>query len=138
MKIPAFKRIIIEDYPTQYRDIVSKLAFSINSFMDTMTIALNTNLTISDNLAAVQTSINVTVDSFGTPTIGRTVKSNLASQCGGISVINALNNTSSVIYPTNTPFITFTNGNGTIIISNITGLKPNNSYTLTVILWPRS
>jgi len=136
MKIPAFKCIISEDYNAKDRDLISKLAYSINSFMDTMNIAMNGNLTVTDNLAQIQKKVNITVNSSGVPTSGGTVATGLSGLCGGTQVIFAVNNTVPANTPTNTPFISFTNGNGNIAISNVTGLKPNNSYTLTIILYP--
>jgi hypothetical protein len=138
MKIPAFRRIIVEDYKSEQRDFISKLAVSINSFMDTMNIALNGNLTITDNFAAVQKKITVTVNSEGTPTSGGTVSTGLTTLCAGTRVIFAVNNTVPSNYPSSCPFISFTNGNGTIIMNHISGLKANNSYTLTIILEPSS
>lgn len=136
MKIPAFKRIIVEDFDSKYQDLVSKLAYSINSFTDTITIALNSNLSINDNFTQIQKKVTVTVNSSGTVTSGGTIVTGLTGLCGGAQVILAVNNNNASLPPTSAPFLTFTNGNGTIVISNITGLKANNSYTLTIILYP--
>jgi hypothetical protein len=141
MKLPAFRRIITEDYPVQYREVISKLAYSLNSFMDTVNIALNSNLSVNDNTTSVQKKITVIVNASGTPISGGTVATGLSGQCGGTRVIAAVNNTLVTAYPTGTPFISFTNNttsSNSIAINNITNLKANNSYTLTVIFDPSS
>jgi hypothetical protein len=135
-KIQSFRRIIIEDYPESSRPVVAKLAGSINVFADDIVNAFNNNITIADNLASTQAVVTLTVNAAGTPSKTTPVITNLSTQCGGVQVIKAVNNTNSSHYPTATPFITFTNSGGNILINNVSGLQASESYTLTMILWP--
>src|SRR3990167_8085981 len=134
-KLPSFRRIIVEDYNEEDRELVGKLAYSVNSFADNILNALNNGLTIDDNLAQAKKIIRVTTSS-GVPTQKLTVQTGLPGQCGGTQVIKAVNKTTSSNVPTSCPFITFTNVAGAIIISNITGLQDDDVYNLTVIFFP--
>lgn len=136
MKISNFERILLEDYPSDERPLVSKLGSSINGYTDDVSEALDNNLSISDNLNWKRTSLVVTVDASGTPTASSRLQTGLNGPCGGTQVIKSVNNTLASGYPTGTPFISFTEQNGMLTVNNITNLLANNKYTLTVILYP--
>jgi len=134
-KLQAFKRIISEDYPSQYRSLVGQLAYSINSLADDVLNALNKNISVKDNTNLSQKTISVTVDANGVPTTSTSVSTGLASACVGIQVINAVNQTDSNAIPTSAPFISFTNTTDGIKINKISGLQATNNYNLTVIFY---
>lgn len=134
-KLQSFRRIIIEDYPEKERELVGKLASSINIFAEDVTATLNKNVSI-DNLAETQKNITITVDASGVPTRPAQVLTGLNKTCAGTLVIKAINNTTVANVPSATPFITFTNNAASIIISNVSGLTANEQYTLTIKLYP--
>lgn len=135
IKIQPFKRINIEDYPSQYQELISSLGSSVNLFTDEVYNALQNSLSIEDNLDQSKQSITVTVSSKGQPTTPLVFKSNLVNNCYGIEVVSATNNTSQTTYPTSCPFISFSQSNGVITVNNITGLPANNQFTLNLILY---
>lgn len=134
-RLPAFRRIIIEDYPEKDRELITKLAVSLNQPLEQLIAVFNKNISINDNLSLVQKTITVTVSS-GVPTTNTTIMTGLATQCSGTQVIKAVNTTTSTNYPTSQPFINFTNVAGGIIINYISGLQDNETYKLTVIFYP--
>lgn len=136
MKIQGFKRITAEDFDEKDKSLVSKIAYSINVFAEDVTTALNKNISIEDNLSIVKKDITITVDRTGTPTTSSIITSGLGSFCSGMQVIKATNITNPSVSPTNQPFITFSDNEGKITISKITGLQADNKYILRVILYP--
>lgn len=134
--VQPFKRIVLEDYDKQYRDLVDKLGSAINLFNDDVYNAFDNGLDIEDNFTSVKKSLTVMVDSTGKPTTVTQLKTGLPSICYGIQVLNAVNQTTTTTYPTGTPFLSFTENSGILTINNITGLQANNKYVLSLILIP--
>lgn len=87
--LEGFKRLIVEDFDSKDRAMISKVAYSVNSFADDVLNALNKNLTINDNLLAKETTITLTVDATGTPTSKTTFTTNLGTASTGMLVIDA-------------------------------------------------
>lgn len=135
MKLSSFKRIIAEDFDEKDRPIVSKLAYAINVFADDVLNALDKNLSIEDNLNINKKEITASVDANGVPVVPISIKSGLNGPCFGIDVIRAINNTNPNISPTSCPFITYADINGQISVNKISGLQPNNRYTLRLVLY---
>ncbi len=48
-KLNSVKKIILEDYAQEYRELVQRLALTLNSFLDQTTTAINGGLTLRDN-----------------------------------------------------------------------------------------
>lgn len=134
-RLQSFKRIIVEDFEEKYKDLISKLGYSVNSFADDVLNALNKNISVSDNLNINKKTIIITVDPTGKPVSNPKITTGLNAICTGISVIRAVNNTNSTITPTQCPFITFSDDGGQLTIQKITGLTPNQQYSLNIILW---
>lgn len=132
-KIQSFRRIIKEDVEEKYRPLVEKIGTSINQFADDVTSALNNNITIADNLNQFIKDVTFSVDSSGSPNPALSFKSTLTGLCQGFTVIKVENLTSSTVYPTNTPFISFGENNKLITVNNITGLVANNKYKIRII-----
>lgn len=128
-KIVPFRRIIKEDYPQKYQDLVDKLAYSLNYFIDSVSNSYNKNITI-DNLSFQYNEIDVEVDSTGKPKTKTSFKvSNLLPVKGFVCIFSE-NKTNLTNYPTSTPFINYTNNGGDILVNSVTGLQPNNRYLL--------
>lgn len=49
MKINGIKKIVVEDYELDDRNLVQRLALTLNGFLDQVTTALNGNITTKDN-----------------------------------------------------------------------------------------
>lgn len=135
MKLPSFRRLFKTDFSQEEQPLVEKLSGSLNNGIEVLYDALNNKISIRDNLQCTVKDVDVQVDSSGNPLGTTGFQLNNSNKVEGISVIRADNLTNSVTYPTNTPFISFTQNTSSIIINNVTGLQPNNIYRLRVIAW---
>lgn len=126
-RIQTPKRIRTEDFEPDSRNLISKLGFIVNSFMDDVNNALNSNLDFN-NLNRQLVSLDVRLDSgvLDSPQIKHTLKSRPI----GINCIKAENLSSPGTYPTGAPFVSFTFNGNIITILNITGLQANSEYRL--------
>lgn len=133
MKMNEFKRLIKEDFPKEYHGLIEKLAFPLNQALEEVYTALRNNMSFADNFAAQEKILEVMVDASGLPTTPTSFKSTLGGLCKGIDVLRAENITNSATYPTGSPFISFTEGNGQIIVKHIAGLPANNKFRLRIV-----
>jgi len=132
MKIQSLKRIAEEDFKEEDRDLIRKLAFSLNPALDQLNSALDKNIDF-DNLNQSVVSFKVQVDALGIPTIPLQLASPLKSSIQGILCIRVDNLTDGALL-TGAPFVNFTRNSGLLTISQITGLQPNKQYNVVVIL----
>lgn len=133
MKFSNVKRIIVEDFPKEDQETVSKLGFTINNVFEQLVQIFTKNLTIKDNLNEDLIPVTVSVNASGIPQAETLFKYLLKGKCAGIQVINASNQTAPAIYPTSQPFINFEQITTTTIkINHISGLQANNKYNLTL------
>lgn len=133
MKIRKINKILTEDFPEKYRELVSKLAFTLNPFLDNLVESLDGNLSFTDNIDSEIKELVVRPD----VDLPLKVKTEL-NFCNSIIVtrITNLDNTSAVL--ASAPFVEFTNrdegGFKLIEIKNITGLVTSNKYRIRLIL----
>lgn len=131
-ELSNIRRIITEDFPTEDRETVAKLASILNFFMEEVTNTVNGELDF-DNLKRGTKTIEITVDANGTP-IG-TDKFTFDNGLQGTKVIRATNLANRNIYPTSHPFVTFEPiDSGVYRINNISGLQANTKYSLVLEL----
>lgn len=135
MKFPTFKRIFKTDYPQDQQSLVEKLAATINNGFEVIYNAMAKNVSLSDNLACTVKVLQVKVDASGTPTSDLSFKIDTVGQIKGIDVIRAENQTNSTVYVTSHPFMSFTQNDTTVTITNIKGLPVNNTFNITIIAW---
>ena len=50
MKISPSKRLVVEDYKVESRELVTRLGQTLNTFLDQTSTALSSQLTLADNL----------------------------------------------------------------------------------------
>lgn len=128
LQIPS--KIRLEDYKQEDRDLAEKIARSVNPFMDDVYRQMNGQLGF-ENLNRIIAPVSVKIGSSGEVLNEPQVRtSSLKSKVAGWTVIYAENLTNSNTYPTNTPFLSCSIGNGTITIKNITGLPANSEWKL--------
>lgn len=125
-------RVRTEDYPEESRDIVSKLSVSINSIVDQLNIAFNKSIDFR-NLNMQVSTLNITVDSSGNPNQPTSMSNGLKTKCVGLTVIKALDSSGNNATLSAAPFISFTEANNQLSITNIKGLNQDQSYSLTVL-----
>lgn len=133
MKIPNFRRIFYTDYPQDQQSLIQKLSVTINNGFENPYNALQNNISLADNIACTVKTVSVTVDSTGTPTTSTSFSITTTGTLTGLMVLAATNTTSSTVYPTGCPFITYTQNSRLITITNVAGLPANNAFSLTVV-----
>lgn len=136
--IPQLRQIKPEDFDSKDQKLVQKLAFPFNNFMQQVVTAFSNNIDFN-NLNQQLVTFTVTVDSTGAPTVPVQFTNNLKTKVIGIICINAANQSSTIRYPTSTPFISYTTNAKLVTITNIAGLgipsgqTNSDSYTLTIL-----
>lgn len=115
--------------------MVERLSYSINIFADNINAALNKNISLQDNIQCTVKSFNIEVDSVGKPKNPTAFTLTSTGKLTGITVLTAINQTNSNIYPTGTPFISYNLNNTIVSITNVAGLPANNVFTLTVVAY---
>jgi hypothetical protein len=139
MKLPNFKRLNIVDFTEEQQALVEKLADSLNIGIDSVYLALANRLTFTDNFSATQKSFQVTVNSLGIPVapIGfrLNTNSNVTPRITGSQVIVANNLTNPLVFPTATPFLSYTQNGTSVNINHIAGLPAGYNFELTVVIF---
>lgn len=131
-RIPDLKRIVKEDFPSEYQDLIDRIAFPLNSHMEQVRNLFNGNIDF-ENLSQELITLKVQTDSTSKPLSQLSFKSSLSNKLKGIIVISA-NITSSVLsYPQQAPFISFSQNLNIITINNISGLAPETTYELLLL-----
>ncbi len=132
-KIRKINKILTEDFPATYRDLVSKLAFALNPFLDNIVQALDKGLTITDNLNGEIKVITITADND----LPLQIRTSLNS-CNSILVSRVTNLTNTSATLASAPFVEFKNkeeaGFKLIEITNITGISVTDKYRIRLIL----
>lgn len=130
--LDTVKRITTEEFKPEDREIAERIGNIYNYFAEQVTNIINGNIDF-DNLQRDLITIEITVDSNGSPTQKTQFSNSVGLQ--GTKVIKATNLTNSVNYLQSSPFITFSAlGTGLYTIDNIKGLNPNEKYSLTIEL----
>lgn len=128
-KIEAPKRVRAEDYDKEDRNLINRIAPSINDFQEAVYQQLNGRLDF-DNFAQKIIDVDIITDNTGL-LVGRPqIKTGLNNKIIGIQCIYAVNLINPAIYPINQPFISFTINANIITILNVSGLQNNSKYSL--------
>lgn len=136
MQIPNQKKIIKNDFDEEVQPLVEQLAETINYNFERVFNVLNKNVSLADNTNTLTKDIEVTVDSSGIPTTSVKFPSSLVpARPIGSFVINQLNLTNSLVYPTGGIVISFSEVKGIITINHVTGLPANNKFSLKVVFF---
>lgn len=130
-RLPDLRRLNKEDFDKTYQDLVDKLAFPLNSFMEQTRAAFDHAIDFN-NLNRELIVLTTTVDSTGTPVQKLQYKSNLKSRVAGNICINSSNQTTPGNYPLSTPFLSFVQNGNIVTVNNISALHPNEVYQLTI------
>lgn len=131
-KLPSYRRLYEQDYPEEYQSLIAQLAVSMNYGFESLYELLNGKLTLTDNTSSIITTVNIEVNSTGKPKTKTTVRKTTPDKFQGLSVIRAVNLTNSSIFPTSSPFLSYTETTDSIVIDNITGLPADNLFQLTI------
>ena len=129
-KIDNVRRIIKEDFAKEYHQLIDRLAYVVNTFMEQVQQQVNGNLDFT-NLNQDIVKVRLTLDNTGLPKNNQKIRTDLINP-QGLIVVKARNLTDSTIFPTTAPFISFTSTGTVINVQNITGLQADNEYELTI------
>ena len=134
MLLPSWKNIISTDYAKQFQSLVAQLSLSLNNGVSVLYTALNNNLTFRDNTLGTVADVLVTVNANGTPTSTTAVKLNTTTNIDFVMVGLAINQTNSGVYPSGGIFVSGTQSGQIYTINNVTGLQPNQQYSLRLVI----
>ena len=133
MKLGNYKRIISNDYPQEHQQLIEQLGRQLNDGIEQLFSAVGGKLTFADNILSSSREVEVTVNATGNPLNRTSISLDRADVVNGCIVISVVNKTNATIYPTTSPFISFTQNGTQLFIDNITGLKENNRYLVKLI-----
>lgn len=131
MIFQTFKRLVIEDFPQQYQDIIGRVATVLNPMVDQLNIGFNHNIDFL-NLNQQRVNVAVTVDASGIPQGVSGVVSHLKTTIVGVEVVNSVN--ANGVFPNAAVQIFFTSTSTGITMNKIVGLPAGIPFILTVIL----
>ena len=141
MKLPSFKRLYESDFAEEYRDLIKTLASSFNNDMENVYLALSRRISVRDNVHCTVKTVTTAIDSNGLPIdaisfqLEREGGTQAVTKILGCQVFKVVNLTNDAVYPTGTPFITFSQNEQNITIEHIAGLPANNIFELTVVAY---
>lgn len=123
------QQFTVEEFPEQ-QSWIEKLFSPLNSFTGSIVNAFNNQLTISDNLFQEIKEIKYVNKAANFP---MSVKTKFNTQPMGLHCIYIRNNTTEA-YSTLAPHVVWSWANGQLIISDISGLTTNSTYTIRLLL----
>lgn len=133
MKIEIPRQIRAEDFAEDEQELITKLSRNLTPFMDSVFRVLDGGVDY-ENLNRQFLDIDVIIDGAGLVTNVPQIKSKLRGRVRGINVLNAINLINPSVYPTATPFISFTTNADIVTILNVTSLQANSQYRLSIEL----
>lgn len=136
-RVPDVKRLNKEDFESEQQELIEKIAYPLNTFMEQTRELCSGNIDFS-NLNQQVIELTLSINAQGEPTIDTAYKSTLKSRVIGHSCINATNLTNSLNTPTGQPFITFAQNGALVNIVKVTNLQVNERYKLVVISYGQS
>lgn len=129
----SYSRIISNDFDSEDQPLIEKLSGQINGGFDPIYSALSNRLTFEDNFLSSVRDIEVTVGADGKPTNRTSFALGNNLPVRGTLVLNVINRSNAAAYPTGAPFVTFTQNANLLFIDHITGLVPNNRYSIRIL-----
>lgn len=134
MAFPPIRRTITtEDYEPEYAQMVTRLSYVLNPFINEVVDALEGQLDF-ENTTQNLLKLQLNIGANGQVLNGAQINAGIINP-NGLQIILARNLTNPSSYPTATPFISFTPvGDGIISIDNITSL-PVGTYQINIIVY---
>lgn len=120
-RIPDLRLITKEDFDGKDQALIDKIAFPINNFMQQVVNVLKNGVDFN-NLNMQIITLSVSVNSTGYPVSAIQFKNNLSTKVIGMICINAINQSSTIRFPTAQPFISWSQNSNVLAINNISGL----------------
>lgn len=130
MQLSNVRRIIVEDFKQEDREVAGKIAEIVNSFMEEVVSLTQGNIEI-DNLNRSIVNIDITIDPTGKPQGVSQIQTGLTTYTGSrILNVQSLTGGDVII---SAPYIDFSNqGNGLVKINKIIGLALGRKIRVTI------
>ncbi len=136
MKLPTFRKINKNDYPTDYKDLMERLAYTINLDVEVLYEALNGNITLADNQRVTVSQFSMQAKADGTPNgTAPQIKLKFNTAVIGTHVISLVDPRNVNRYPTSGPFCSGVQDGEFFKVNHITGLESGITYNITIILY---
>lgn len=126
--LPDTRRLNREDFQDAPAWIDPMLTV-INAFMDSVYNIMNRNISLTQNLNIQIVTINVETDTNGDIKPVK-LKTTVRGRVAGVSVIRVITTDTSSI----SPFVSFTQNENILIISNIASLNSNQKYKIILLV----
>lgn len=131
-QLPNVRRLMVEDFPEESREVVSGISEILNSFMDDVVDLSRNNIDYA-NLARKKVEYDVSVDANGIPLQGANKINVGYTNPSGAIVINVQGIQNSNDRVISTPYVDFTAiGNGFVQVNKVFGLPINKKMRITL------
>ena len=131
---PNVKRLRVEDFDSEQRELVERLSYSINDFLDQVVFLFTKGIDFR-NLNQQIVTVSAKTNSTGSLVEAVTIKTDLKTKVVGGMIIDIINNTNSRNLPTYYPFAKIEpKSNTEAKLSSIGGLEPNSDYSVKILL----
>jgi hypothetical protein len=136
-------RINTDDYPQEMQPTVERLADTINPSLESLYLALNGEVNFNNLSWGILTGFVVKVDSAGSLIVDgsdsrltRRLQNPAKGTLVGSLVMRAVCLDDSNVFPSHTPFVSFSqNSDGSLTINNVRGLAPNLRHQISIIFF---
>lgn len=134
MKLNNPRSIRAEDFEQELQQPIGQLGTVINPFMQEVVELADGRIDFENTVFEIKV-VEFRVDTNGKPILNNKISTRVPRP-RGTQIINDFNLTNSTNYPTSAPYMnTNTVGSGILQVNKITGLVPNDTYRLTVIIY---
>lgn len=126
--LPDTRRLNREDFQ-EAPNWIDPMLTVINAFMDSVYNIMNRNISLTQNLNIQIVTINVETDTNGDIKPVK-LKTTVRGRVAGVSVIRVITTDTSSI----SPFVSFTQNENILTISNIASLNSNQKYKIILLV----
>jgi hypothetical protein len=130
MKMQGVKRITVEEFKDSEKDLVGKLSFILNNFMEQVTNVLNKNVDF-DNLNREVINFNTVVTTGGVPKNPLQIRISLKTKLKGFNVIKT-DNLQDNTPLSGAPFLAYSINGDLVTVTQVLGLPVDKKFSITV------
>jgi len=134
-KLSSYRRIITNDFKKEEKKLIEQLASPINDSFNELYFATNGRLSLRENVFCTVKDVDITVDAAGIPVSNVSFGLDRQGNILGCTVLSAINQTNTAVYPAGAPFISFVQNGNSIIVNHITGLQAGYRYTVRIVAY---